>query len=452
MKIEKKELEKLTAELTLVIEKDDYLKDYNEKLKSYRQKAQMKGFRKGKTPQGLIKKMYGTATMQETVSQILTDKVNEIITGDEYNIIGEPLFIEDDGVPEIDHTDPQDYTYKFEIGLEPEFEVEGISESDTYQKYTILVSDEMIDEEIGHIVKRMGKQDSTNETIVEEDVVYLKINELDGDEVKEEGHVSDFSVNVDKLNEEYKSQLLKLKKGDKLTVDIYKLEKDMTPEAIEKYFLKIEETEGEEKKSVGNMYEAEITNVVRNTPAAFDQELFDNYFGKEAVKTEEEARLKIKDYMAEYYEEESKKLLNREIMQLLMEKNTFDVPENFIKKWVSREKEMPEDQFKAFVKELKWRIVKKKLVNRFEVKVEEQEILEYFVNAVRSYSPYIDEASLKNTAFSLMKNREQVNTAVETISSGKLFDAINEVIKTSSEEIGKEAFYNKVKAINESVK
>lgn len=452
MKVEKKEIDSLTAELTLVIEKDDYLPEYKEKLKSYQAKAHMKGFRKGKTPQALIKKMYGTATMQESVSKLLGEKINEIISGDEYNIIGEPLFIEDGEVPLIDHTDPQDYSYRFEIGLEPDFDVIGISESDTYDKFDIEVSDEMMQEEIENISKKMGKQDAIETLIEAEDVVYLSLNELKDGEQFEGGHSTDFSINADKITDTYKSTFLKLKKGDKIKVDVYDLEADMTKDSVEKYFLKIENKEGEEPQEVGNMFEAEVTNVIRNVPAEFNQELFDKYFGEGEVKSEAEAKDKIKAYMTEYFGEESKKLLHREIMEALMVVNNFDLPEGFIKKWVNREKEMPEDQFGSFMKELKWRIIKKKLANRFEVKVEEQEILDYFVKAIRGYSPYIDEASLKNTAFSLMQNREQVNTAVETISSGKLFDAISEVIKTNSTSISKDDFYDKVKAINEKVK
>jgi len=100
-------------------------------------------------------------------------------------------------------------------------------------------------------------------------------------------------------------------------------------------------------------------------------------------------------------------------------------------------------------KELKWRIIKKKLVKRFEVEVKEEEIFHHFVNAIRNYSPYMDEESLKNTAFSLMNNKEQVNTAVEAISSGKLFDAVREVVKIENEPIDKEGFSEIAKSLNQ---
>ena len=139
MKVEKNQIDELNAELTLIIEKEDYLEDYNKQIKDYRQKAQLKGFRKGKTPISVIKKMYGNSLLQESVSKILNDKITDIITGDEYNIIGEPFLVDKDNLPQIDSTKLEDYTYKFELGLEPEFNVIGISDSDVYAKYKVCL-------------------------------------------------------------------------------------------------------------------------------------------------------------------------------------------------------------------------------------------------------------------------------------------------------------------------
>lgn len=447
MRIEKKEIDALTAELTLIIEKDDYLNDYNDQLKTYKQKATMKGFRKGKTPMSIVKKMYGASAMQEAVSKVLSNKINEIITGDDYQIIGEPLFLDEDNVPVIDHNDPQEYSYRFEIGMEPTFDVKGASEEDAYSQFNVLVSEEMINEEVEELKKKFGSQEDVEDVIIEDDVVYFAVKELDGKDFKEGGAASEFSVSAKSVVEKVQKQLLKAKVGDTLDFDIFNLEKDMSEENVYKYFLKTDKP-AEDEDAIGKMFKGEITRVVRSMPSEFDQELFDKYFGEEVVKSEDEAKEKIKSYIGDYFSNETVNYLNREIMEALVESNQFDLPETFIKKWVNREKEMPEDQFDNFIKEMKWRVIKKKLVKRFEVEVQEQEILNYFVNMIRNYSPYIDEATLKNTAFSLMKNREQVNSAIEAVSSGKLFDEVRKVVKIDSKDIDRESFLEKVKEIN----
>lgn len=445
MRIDKKDLDALTAELTITIEKSDYKEAYDKSINDYRQKAQLKGFRKGKTPLTIIKKMYGAAVLQESVSKILGEKINELITGDEYQIIGEPLFLDENNVPDIDHNNPQDYSYRFEIGLEPQFEVKGASETDSYGQYEVVVSDEMIDEEVAELKKKFGNQNETEETIVKGDVIYISATELDGKKAKEGGHTTDFNFNTDSLVDEVKDEVLKLKKGDKFSFDIFNFEKDLSEENVYKYLLK---TEKNDDAPIGGQFEGEITKVIRLEESEFNQELFDKYFGEGEVKSEEDAREKIKSYIGDYYSNETTNYLNREIMEALVENNQFDLPETFIKKWINREQEMTDEQFEKFISEMKWRVIKKKLVKRFEVEVEEQEILNYFVQMIRNYSPYIDEATLKNTAFSLMKNREQVNSAIEAVSSGKLFDKVREVVSIDKNEIDKESFLNKVKEMN----
>jgi len=449
MKVEKNQIDELNAELTLVIEKDDYLDDYNKQLKSYREKAHMKGFRKGKTPISVVKKMYGNSLLQESVSKILTEKINNLIDGDEYNIIGEPFLIDRENLPELDYNDPTDYQYKFEIGLEPEFNLLGIAESDTYPKHKIAVTAEMVDEEVESLLKRLGEQKSVEGPVEDNDVVYFTARELYNDKVLVDGHTAEFSCGMDKLSDNYATKVKGMKVGESLNADVYQLEKDLPANQVEKYLLKIKEDQ--DISGMGNNFELVIKDIVRVEIAKFDQDAFDKSFGKDEVKSEEEARTKIKEFLGEHFDKESDNLVNREIMETLMTVNSLQLPESFLKKWMSEKSETPmtDEQFGSFKKELKWRIIKKKMVKKFEVEVKEEEIFGHFVTAIRNYSPYIDEASLKNTAMSLMKNREQLNTAVETISSAKVFDKVREIVQTEEKPIDKAGFYEIVKSMNE---
>lgn len=449
MKVETNHIDELNAELTLLIEKDDYVGDFNKQLKDYQKKAQMKGFRKGKTPISVLKKMYGGALLQESVSKILTDKINDLITGDELNIIGEPFLVDRENLPELDHNAMSDYTYKFELGLEPEFEVLGVADKDIYPRNEIEITDSMIDQEVESLLKRLGEQKSVEGKIEKDDVVYFKATELYNGKVLIDGHSSEFSCGYDKINEPYAAELLKLSKSDTLDVDIYQLEKDMPATQVEKYLLKA--ADDADLSKVGNDFRLEVIDIVRVEKAQLDQDTFDKSFGKDEVKSEEEARSKIKEFLDGHFQKEADNLANREIMETLMTVNSIQLPVSFLKKWIGqdKEKEMTDEQFESFQKELKWRIIKKKLVKRFEVEVKEEEIFQHFVNSIRNYSPYIDEESLKNTAFSLMNNKEQVNSAIEAISSGKLFDEVKKVVQIENKPIDKEAFYEKAKSLNQ---
>ena len=449
MRLEKRQIDVLNAELTLIIEKDDYLGEYNTQLKDYQKKSQLKGFRKGKTPLTVIKKMYGGAVMQEAVSKILNDELTKIITDDEFNIIGEPYLIDKENLPELDHKNPLDYTYKFELGLEPEFELVGVSESDSYDIYEVEVSKEMVDDEMMSLQRRLGEQEPTDETAGDGDVIYVSGRELYNGKILSQGYSTEFSFSYDSTSDTYKKQLSSMKQGDTIDVDIYQLEAKMEPSMVEKYLLKL--PEDFDKSGMGKEFRLEITKIIRVTPAELNQETFDKSFGPGEVNTEAEARAKVEDHLKDYYKEESNKIFDRTLMETLMDTHQVDLPETFLQKWLNQDSdrpEMTEEEFDGFKKELKWRIIKKKLVEKFEVRVEEEEIFQYFVSAIRRYSPYMDEAALKNTVFSLMKNREQVNTAVETISSTKLFSSIRKVVKLNPKTTDKEKFYEIVNNLN----
>ena len=451
MKIDKNELGALHSELSITVEKEDYLEEYKNKLVSLQSKAHLKGFRKGKVPKSMVSKMYGASAMQEAVSKIISDKVNEIITGSEYNIIGEPLFLDEGNPPVIDHLNPEDYTYRFEIGTEPDTEIKGVDSSDTFTLYSIDVEDSIIDEEIESIRQKMGKQGSTDSPIIDGDVVYFQIKELSDGKVKEDGIESNFSIHIDSVTEDYKKKLLNAKKGDTLEIDVYNLEVGMTEENVHKYILKLTDEQIADVENIGKVYSSEISDVIRTTKAELNQELFDGYFGKDEVKSEEEAREKIKTYVSDFYNKEAKNYQSRAIMDKLMSDNDLELPTIFLKKWISQNEEMTDDKFEGFLKELRWSLIKKKLVAQHDIKVEEKEIFDYFVNAVKSYSPYMDEDSLKNTVFSLMQNREQLNKGIDVISTGKLFDILQEEVTSKTESISKDDFYEKVKVLKEQI-
>ncbi len=449
MKIEKNQIDELNAEVTLVIEKDDYLPKFNKELKSYQQKSQLKGFRKGKTPISVIKKMYGESVMQQSVMELLSEKMEELVKSEDMNILGEPFLVDQDKLPTIDYKNPADYSYKFEIGLEPDFEVLGVSKTDKYERKVVTISDGMIDEEVENMLKRLGTQGSVDDGIKAEDIVYFSGIELDKGDIKEAGHTCTFSSAYNSLSEEYQTKLEGQKKGFTLDVDIYDLEKEMPTESVDKYLLGIDPED--DSIVVGAEYRLEITDVVRMKQAEMNQEAFDKGFGEGNVTSEEEARDKIKGYLSDYFEKESINVLNREIMEVLMSVNSIRLPESHLIRWVNQNKEKPiaDNEAQDFIKEMKWMVLKKKLSLNYDVKVTEDEIINYFVSMIQQYSPGIHGEMLKSTAMSLLQNKEQVDRANEQIFAQKLFDEVRKDVTLEDKAIEKDEFYDLVKTLNE---
>ncbi len=452
MKIEKNQVDDLNAEVTLIIEQADYLANFNKELKSYQQKSQLKGFRKGKTPISVIKKMYGESVMQQSVMQLLSEKMDELIQSEDMKIIGEPFLVGQDNLPNIDYKNPSDYSYKFEVGLEPEFDVLGVSKSDKYEQLVVKISDEMIDEEVENMLKRLGTQGSIDDAIQVDDIIYFNAVEIENGLEKAEGHTCTFSSSYNSLSEEYQSQVLGKKKGLKFDADIYDLEQEMPTESVDKYLLGIDPED--DSIQVGADYRLEITDVVRMKKAALDQETFDKGFGEGNVTSEEEAREKIKGYLGDYFEKESINVLNREIMEVLMSVNSVLLPESHLLRWVNQNREQPitDKEGEDFLREMKWMLVKKKLSKNYDVKVTEEEIINYFVRMIQQYSPGITGDMLKSTAMSLLENKEQVDRASEQIHAEKLFDEVRKEVTIGEKYVEKDEFYDIIKSLNDNSK
>ena len=160
MNVSLQNIDKVSAELTVKLEKADYQEKVDKELKSLRQKAQIPGFRKGMVPTSLIKKMYGKSVIAEVVNKALQEAVYNYIKENKVNMLGEPLPNEEKQ-QNIDFDTMEEFDFVFDIALAPEFKAE-VSAKDKVDYYTIEVSDEMIDNQVKMYTQRTGKYDKVD--------------------------------------------------------------------------------------------------------------------------------------------------------------------------------------------------------------------------------------------------------------------------------------------------
>ncbi len=440
----REDVDNLTAVLTVTLEKKDYEPKYKSELDKYRQQSNMKGFRKGRTPMSMIRKMYGLPVLSEVVNDMLQRKLFDYLQEENIDILGQPLPSKDQELIDFDVKNLKDYTFKFDIGLSPEVEVEGVSEEATYQKYTVEVSDEMIDEEIERMRKQQGERIFSEEDIQEGDLLRLHVVELENGEPKEEGVENSFSILVDNIaSETLKEEVLTGKQGDTLRFNIFELEKNADEAFVRKHLLELEE---EDEREINPEFEATIEEVSRVEPAELDQAFFDNTFGEGEVSSEEEARAKIRENIVARFENQAGALLFRDIQEKLMEENELPLPDDFLKRWLkASNEEVPEEeiekQYEGFAKNLTWTLIRNKLVKRFELEVGQQEITEYFKDRVRGYfGGQADENLLNSMAMRLMEDRKQLESAYEDIITDKVAEAIEDHVTIEPNPITVEAF------------
>ncbi len=444
-KVVKEEIDKLNATLSITLEKTDYEQQFNEELAKYKKHAHMKGFRKGKTPMSVVKKMYGNAVLGDVINQQLQSELMKFINEAENNLLGYPISAKDQQQVDFDHKEMHDYTFKFDLGMAPEFELKGLDDDHEFTIYKVDVTEEMVDEDLQNARRHMGDRIDVEEDIQENDLIRLVVKELDEDKnVKENGITSDFSILAkDIADEELRQEILGKKAGDTLTLSLIGLEEHAGEKFVKDNYLRDPDFEGD----IPAQFEATIDHVSRIEPAEMNEEFFQQLFGDEEIKDETAAREKIKEETEKFFNRQSEALLFRELQDHLMEQNELPLPDEFLKRWLVTsneeldEKEMTKE-YPLFADNLRWTLIKSKLTRKYDIQITQEDIREVMKNRVKSYfanSPYGSEESIIETmADRLMQDQKQVEQVREEVLSDKLFEAVtpdlNKVEKVVSHE------------------
>ena len=453
MEITKKDIGNLVSEITLQLEPSDYKPDFDKEIKTFRQKAHLKGFRKGKTPISAIKKMYGKSVLADILNKKISSEVDGFIKSLELNILGEPLPTSELGGGDLNVNNFSPLTFTFKIGEAPDFEVIGLGENDVYEEYEVKIEKEMIDEEFQNIRKRYGSDVVVDKSIEEKDYISLKINELDEENViLGNGVSSEFGILVDRITDEYRNQILGKKKGFEFTLNIMELEKEVDRDFVVKYFLKVDpDTRFNEN------FIATVEGVKEMQPAELNDEFFEKAFHGMEIKTEEDALAKIKEELKTYYKAQGSAMTERYILEDLVERNNIDLPHEFLKEWLlaSNDKATPEDlegEYDSFEKSLRWSLIKQNLGKKHEVEVKPEDIKAAMIEKVKSmlqaYNyPGMDYDSLAET---YMKNQpEKVRETFEEVYARKVFDKIMESVTLKKKKISLDDYKDRVKKMQE---
>ena len=186
MNVSFQNIDKVSGLLTVKLEKADYQEKVDKSLKTFRQKAQIPGFRKGMVPMNLVKKMYGKSVIAEEVNKLLSEKVYDYIKSNNVNMLGEPLPNEEKQQV-IDFDTMEEFEFVFDIALAPEFKAE-VSNTDKVDYYTIEVTDEMVENQVKAYTQRNGKYDQVS-AYEDNDMLKGLIAELDENGNTKEGGI-----------------------------------------------------------------------------------------------------------------------------------------------------------------------------------------------------------------------------------------------------------------------
>lgn len=345
----------------------DYQPHVEEKVKDYARKANIKGFRQGKVPSGVIKKMFGKSILVEEINHLLSHKLSDYIKENNIKILGEPL-PDQEKARTIDWDNQKSFEFDYEIGLVDEFSYE-LSPKVKIQSFPIEVDQKTIDETVSDLKKRFGKV-SYPETSEAGDNLFGELRSPDPDFKRE--HVF---IATDDVEKKEQKKFLGLKKDDQVEFDISKIFSDDAPKA------QLLGVSPEEAKDATGKYILKVETISRTEPAELNQELFDRVFGKDAVSNEEEFIAKIKETIGENYKRESDHFFEHHIEDYYVKNTDINLPDNFLKSWLKASSheitdDVLENEFEHYKRGLKWDLVKNKIAEDNNITVEANEVRE----------------------------------------------------------------------------
>lgn len=356
------------ATLKIKLEEADYQPKVTEKLKEYRRKANIKGFRPGMAPMGLIQKMYGTAVKGEEINQLLSSSLTSYIRENKLQVLAEPMPRMDEAEA-IDWNTQKDFEFTYDLGLASDFNYE-LSDKLSAEGYEVEIEDALVDETINNLKEQFGQMENP-EVSEAGDIIYGEFKQKEG-EVE-----STASLAIDDLKKTAQKNFIGLKKDDTVEFDIDKLfNKDK--EEVKAQILGVDE---EAAQNISGEFVLTVKNINRRKEAELNQEFFDKVFGEGAVDSEEAFRTKVRETIAENYNREAQALTNKKVQDALIESTSIELPDAFLKDWLLRSNEGKvtqediEREYDLYARELRWDLIQGRLAQDLEVKVEHEEVM-----------------------------------------------------------------------------
>jgi trigger factor len=443
MNITRENFDDLNAVLTVKIEKPDYEEKVETVLKDYRKKANIKGFRPGMVPIGLIRKMYGKAIKIDEINKVVTENVQKYLTDEKLEILGDPL-PKTDEQEKIDFDTQEDFAFSFEVGLSPAIELELSGKK--VNRYEIVVDDKMKNDYRDNYARRNGEL-KESDTTGEKDVIKGSMEALaeDGNLRTEGPSVGETSIGIDLIkDEDIKASFIGKAAGDSVDFDLRKAYPNDTEISS---ILRIKK---EDAAGIEGTYRFTIKSISRFHPAEVNNELFDKIYGEGVVNSEEEFMKKIEEEISASLSKETDYKLMMDIKDLALDKTEIKLPEEFLKKWLLRlnEKttsEQIDQEFDSFRKDLKWQLIKNKVARENEVKISEEELLMEASKITRHQFQqyglyYATDDQIENYAKETLKREEDAKRIADKILDEKVISILKELVKVEEKSVSAEEF------------
>lgn len=434
MQVTKTDIDALNASIQITLQQEDFAEKVSGILKDYRKNANIPGFRKGHVPMGMIKKQYETAVTADEVNKLLQENLNTFIQEEKLELLGNPLpKMQDD----IDWKSDS-LTFEFEIGLAPEFEVK-VKGKKAITHYVVEADKKMIEEQLGYIQKQYGKLEA--QTAIDKGLE-LSLT------IKNEDAAIDTSptVNFDDFKGKKNTDALKaLVLGDAAQFKTKSLFKEDSVAA--RAFGVTQDQLAELPAEV----EITVTEANKRILAELDQELFDKLYEAGSVKTVTELKEKIKEGIEKQFVQQSEQKLLNDITESLIENTKFDLPNEFLVRWLQSTGEQPltaeeaAAEYEKSEKGIRYQLIEGEIIKNNDLQIQFEELKDFAKDMIKQQMAQYGQLSpedkeLDDIASRIFSNQEETKRLSDQLMSQKLLSFYKENANLKEKKVNYEAF------------
>lgn len=445
MKITRTNVDELNAVIKISIEKRDYETKVNNALEDYRKKAKVDGFRPGQVPMGIIKKIHRAGIMLEETNKIISENLFKFIYEEKMNVLGEPLASEIQS-KEVDFENDETFEFSFDVALAPVFEVK-MSKRDKINYYTIKVSEKMLDERITQYARMYGSNTIVDSVESNTEMIKGAMHQLDENGVVLEAGVvnENTAISLEFMkDEESVSKFKNAKLGDVIRFNpsiAYPNKAD---------FASMLNITKEAALDVTSDFNFTIVEINRFAPSEISQELFAKVYPEAEIKDEAAFRFAVSEEISKHLLNDSDYKFAIDAKEKLVKKCNITLPESFLKRWILTSNkettvEQIEKEFPLYADDIRWQIIKSKLIEEKDLRVDQSEMIEMAKQFARMQMQQygianLPDEQLESFAHKILESEQERRNIVEKASESKVMSFIKDSVKLEEKEVEVEEF------------
>ena len=434
MDIKRVALDAVNEVIVLTVPHMDYKGQVAKRINEKMPLATVKGFRKGAVPKALVEKQYGAAIKVEEVNKVVALALERYLQSERLNLLGTPLAKVNENFSWAD----EDLVFEYEIGLAPEFEIDLDAKSNVV-KYQIVADNAMLDAQIARIQKQYGKIISQLEV--------AKGNDVSGTFVNEEAGINNrTTIELEELADaKLAKSFIGKKVGDVVTMntkglfhDAHKLMDYLNVSHDDVHDLDVEVT-------------FTIDEVVAHELAELNQELFDKLFGAGVVTSVEDLKEKIKEDAEKHFATQSEQKLMADVQDFLIETHKFDLPKEFLVKWlqtVGEKKLTPEEaeiEYNRSEKGLRFQLIEGKALAQSNIQINFEDLKQFTSATIRQQMAQYGQANptdaeVESIVARVLSNQDEVKKLSEQVVAEKMLQLFKEKANPTTKEVTYEQF------------